>query len=545
MIKYIRNNAWNAGGTFNNPDLLWYAKGVAKMMARGLNDQTSWWFYAAMHGEYLTPETTRNIPQGDYPRWSQIQSPPSVPTKPLPDPRTIKLYWNQCQHGSWYFLPWHRGYLMALEAQLRSDIIKLGGPATWALPYWNYFGGAKGYEAKMPPAFAQKTLPDGTTPNPLYVKMRYGPNNDGNIYVPTNTLGGLDDQDPNDANEDVTQACMSNDLFYGSNQVTPWPGFGGPNYPEFSHDGRHHGNMEKNPHDLVHGYVAGGFSKTDFGLMGDPGTAGLDPIFYLHHCNIDRMWAVWNGMGNGNPRQADWLHGPVKIFVMPLPNGESKRYTPGDVTSLANLDYTYQDLVAVDLPVAAPLLLRLQNLGVTGLPAATAHHAPSPQATQTPAELLGAATDAVQISGAGSGPISLRLDADVQQRVIKSLAAASLSAPPDHVYLKLENVRGTLDTTVLGVYVNLPADGGSPAVRRAHHAGAISLFGLRRASEADGAHGGDGLSFVLDITRLLDQQYLDGQLPSENLTVTLLARRALPEQDTIEVGRVSVYRQPD
>jgi tyrosinase len=36
--------------------------------------------------------------------------------------------------------------------------------------------------------------------------------------------------------------------------------------------------------------------------MSDPGIAALDPIFYLHHCNIDRMWAVWNGGGKANPK---------------------------------------------------------------------------------------------------------------------------------------------------------------------------------------------------------------------------------------------------
>lgn len=39
MASYLRKNAWNNGGDFSNPDLLWYAKGVEKMMSRSLNDQ--------------------------------------------------------------------------------------------------------------------------------------------------------------------------------------------------------------------------------------------------------------------------------------------------------------------------------------------------------------------------------------------------------------------------------------------------------------------------------------------------------------------------
>ena len=41
---YRRSNAWNNAGTFYNPDLLWYAKGVGAMMARQLRDPLSWWF---------------------------------------------------------------------------------------------------------------------------------------------------------------------------------------------------------------------------------------------------------------------------------------------------------------------------------------------------------------------------------------------------------------------------------------------------------------------------------------------------------------------
>src|SRR6202035_415708 len=133
----------------------------------------------------------------------------------------------------------HRGYLLALEAQVRADVIKLGGPSTWALPYWNYFG--PGNEFNIPPAFTQQNLPDGS-PNALYVAARYGPESNGNIYVPSGT---------------VTQDCMSNDLYMGDDAATPPPGFGGPN-TGFSHSGgTFFGNLENNPHNLVHVYVGG------------------------------------------------------------------------------------------------------------------------------------------------------------------------------------------------------------------------------------------------------------------------------------------------
>ena len=58
-----------------------------------------------------------------------------------------------------------------------------------------------------------------------------------------------------------------------------------------------------------------GFNQTlDFGLhgnvhvftgnsqgMGQVPWAANDPIFWMHHCNIDRIWASWNNAGHANP----------------------------------------------------------------------------------------------------------------------------------------------------------------------------------------------------------------------------------------------------
>ena len=63
-----------------------------------------------------------------------------------------------------------------------------------------------------------------------------------------------------------------------------------------------HGDLESQPHDVVH--VALG------GLMGDPDTAAQDPIFWLHHANIDRMWNRWLAQGGNRTDASDnaWLN---------------------------------------------------------------------------------------------------------------------------------------------------------------------------------------------------------------------------------------------
>jgi len=181
MTAYLRKNVWDAnnGGQFkdqsgNYTDLYWYAKGVQVLKSKPIDDATSWWFYAAIHGQYLVKtKYSGDIPE-TYPNWTKIKSIPATAglSKP-PAEKLIELFWDQCQHGTWYFPPWHRGYLVSLEILLRDVITgQLGGPADWALPYWNYLNQSTAHsESGIPPAFTVAVLPDGT-PNPLYVPER-------------------------------------------------------------------------------------------------------------------------------------------------------------------------------------------------------------------------------------------------------------------------------------------------------------------------------------------------------------------------------------
>lgn len=541
MTQYTRASAWNVGGTFENADLLWYAKGVKKMMGRALNDPASWWFFAAIHGEYVNPKNSGYPSPPAFPAWVYVQNAFTVPTTPLPSQSTQDKFWNQCQHGTWYFLPWHRGYLYALEAQLRADIVSQGGPANWALPFWNYFGGMESAEAQMPPAFSATTLPDGS-PNPLYVTMRYGPDGGGDIYIPTAGWVAGHPADPNSHYGDVTDVCLQNDIYTGADALTKSPGFGGP-HTMFSHSGGSAGNMEANPHNLVHVYVGGYVNSQKYGLMADPGTAALDPIFYLHHCNIDRMWAAWNDAGNANSSDADWLNGPVQTFVMPFQNKEPWAYTPASVQNLASLNYVYQEAAPAAASAESLLAGRMRKLGASNVAGLT-KSLPLKTAQPQRVELLGANVSPVRIYGMGGASFAVQLHPDVQQRVVGSLKLASPSALPDTLYLKLENVRGTQDATVLRVYANLPAQA-DPATTQAQFVGSVALFGLRRASVQDGTHGGAGLTFILDISDHVDQMYLENKLASGEIKISFLPSNDLPQSTSIEVGRVSIYRQPN
>jgi tyrosinase len=326
-------------------------------------------------------------------------------------------------------------------------------------------------------------------------------------------------------------------------------GFGGDGPAQFLHFGSSTGDLEGNPHNLVHVYVGGyqGLSGPE-GLMTDPGLAALDPIFYLHHANIDRMWATWNHSGNNNPTDAGWTNGPAdQGFIMPMPGAAGSvawPYTPADVASLglAATDYTYDDLLRRPIlgpPVVLPVLAaRLKTLGS---PAADAPVNETGIVEGTNTELLGASPTALPVKGTGART-AVALNMQVRDKVAASLASASFAQPPDRVYLALENIRGTRDSSVLNVYVNLP-DGADANQHPELLAGSVGLFGLRIASSQTGEHGGSGLSFTLDISGIVDRIYANKAFNTGSLAVTIIPHRPLPDASDITIGRVSVYRR--
>src|SRR5205085_3558062 len=96
---------------------------------------------------------------------------------------------------------------------------------------------------------------------------------------------------------------------------------------------------------------------------------------------------------------------------------------------------------------------RLARLGATA--AALKVREAAPVSTGENIELVGASQAPVQVVGMGARTL-VRLDPAVRRKMSASLAAASETSVPDRTYLRLENVRGTYDASVLSVYINLP-----------------------------------------------------------------------------------------
>ena len=306
-----------------------------------------------------------------------------------------------------------------------------------------------------------------------------------------------------------------------------------------------HGAIETQPHDWVHGLVGGGLSPQEPGLMSDPDTAGLDPIFWLHHANIDRLWEVWrqNPGTHVDPSKANWINGPASTgghaFILPMPGGQSLTYTPGEMSNLSALGYNYDDLSAP--PGPSPLVARLERLGV-GVTEATAIARRTAMAGSKTVELLGANTESIRLSGT-EARTSIALDPAAQNRLTTNLREApATSAAPDRIFLNLENVRGISDATAFNVYINVP-EGENPANYPDNLAGSVALFGVRKASVADDKHAGDGLTYVLEISDIIDRLHLSRAIDAGQLHVLLVPRNPVSTEAQISIGRISVFRQ--
>ncbi len=527
-MSHIRRDVWKlpAGDT----TLEWYGKAVQALQQRPVADVTSWWSLAAMHGI-------------DQDLWHNLSVDPSF--EPADVTALQQRLWDQCQHQTWFFLPWHRGYLAAFERIVRDAVTRLGGPGDWALPYWNYSDDPAARE--LPRAFANPTLPDGGK-NFLHVKQRYGTAVIPNVQSPIL----LDERT-------VMVAKTLQQPFFAGLGSGGTSGFGGVRTP-FHHgdNAGTFGGLEIQPHGIIHtavgGPITGGGPEPDLldlGLMTNPDTAALDPIFWLHHANIDRLWTVWSRQAKRptdpadafqNPTDADWLDGPRdRRFLLPRPDGTTYGFTAREMldTTAPSLDYVYEH-EATPAPPLETLVTRFQRLGAT---AERAHQLAGAvaMAPPKPPELLGASPDLVRLDR-DSVEARVMLDPAPRHRLTAALRVDRADAgAPDRVYLNLENIRSPSDAAMFYVYVDLPS-GADPERHPANFAGTISLFGVSKASVTRGGAPGNGATISLDITEIVDAMQAKGGL-GDDIAVRVVAAVPGATNDDISIGRISVYRQ--
>lgn len=444
--------------------LAWYGKAIAVMSKRPSKDPTSWSYQAAIHGTHKRP---------------------------------LEALWNECKHGTWYFVAWHRMFVYYFEQIVRAAVVEAGGPASWTLPYWNY--GLGGEHASIPDPFRNPTV--NGSPNPLYVKERAAGINQG-ARLPAAVASDA--------------RALARPHFTGSREIGG--GITTPNKQFWSETGA----LEQTPHNDVHNAVGAG------GWMADPDLAAQDPIFWLHHTNIDRIWAVWIAKGHVDPTDARWTEQRFDFFDA---KGEKVSKSCAEVRdTIADLGYTYDELSA-----------QITRKPAAGMP-------PPPPPTSEP-EIVGASERPVSLIG-NAEHVPVAIDARAKS------AALGGAAEPQRIFLNVENIEAEQNPgTVYGIYVNLP-ENPNPEELAAHHAGNVSFFGIERARDPRGDEHGHGLRVSAEITDLVRDLKARGKWDEGQLNVTFRPIGLIPpegaaeteaalakgggEDPPVQVGRVSL-----
>jgi tyrosinase len=470
-------------------DLFWYAKAVAVMQKRPVTDPTSWRYLAAVHGYDPASDPNRRAAG-------------ALPSKPVQN-----RFWNQCQHQTWYFLPWHRGYLAYFEQIVTAAVVKLGGPSDWALPYWNY-SGSDVSSRLLPAAFVDKTLSDGSA-NPLFVSGRNS--STSNFHI---------------GDADVGLDCLTHSPFQGVVSGGD-PGFGGPK-TVFSHLGNTNGRLENVPHNVIHDDIGG--------LMGDPDTAALDPIFWLHHSNIDRLWEVWTHRDTSFVDPSDPAWRTRQKFQIHDASGKVQVFTPDQmqITTKVLHGYRYDD-------ISDPVRTSSQ------LQASAASAKMMARLPQTPQQVGSSGKTSIPLRGALT-TIPVDFDDMTVQAAHRRLATAAAPRPV-RAYLNLENVSGTGHPGTYRILIDVPRGGRQPSPQHALFAGLLSTFGVHAASRAGGRHDGSGITTVLEITHLVEQLRKEHRWDEKHLHVFVVKEQrdempiamARARDANLKIGRVSVY----
>lgn len=322
----------NINDLFNNGGPQWtlYLRALKSMYEVDENDPESFFQIAGIHGRPVIP-------------WDSDEE--------------AKMQMGYCPHIDNLFLPWHRPYVALFEQTLVNHAIEIAkeyddeewtqAAETLRAPYWDWA------EDATVPAFAgeqeiEVETPDGkeNIANPLY-----------DYHFPQSAVDGefgeiiSGDRDktkiircsPDEANERlaevdfkgmVFQAFTRSDTFdkvasMGSDQVVV---------------------AFEQPHNSIHMRAACGshFAYTQEG--------SFDPLFFLHHANIDRLYALWEEMypqerALSTPYEAAGTFAIAQgttidsdSAMLPWVGSGNQAWTPSNIVDVTTFGYTYPDL---------------------------------------------------------------------------------------------------------------------------------------------------------------------------------------------------------
>ena len=389
------------------------------------------------------------------------------PTDPRNWYRNAMVHQLDCPHMNWWLFPWHRAYIGWFEQTCRD----MSGNPMFTFPYWDWTA-----NPVNPAEFADGLL---NPSNPHFVKgytdfyeqinapMATFWNGLSTVQKTGLSLRGYNSMDdvwkevqgaftdagaqarftPGFSDCGLVKAVSKETILAGlkpSDYVSSGPGTSFSSGATLHHQDPTQGAtvsiLEGSPHNLVHNNM--GLYMPDF-------LSPVDPLFFAHHSNLERLWCLWQAQSGATlpPADSPWRSEQFTFFSgrdgQPVQQNTCDAYV---TTSLFN--YVYTPGSCSEILNAPPRNHALQ---------ATRH-------VETPATL---STDAKHIVHATISQPQALLTANLSGGPLTSLLHVTVSTG--------EGLHGES----LDVYLNLPT-GVTASPNRPEFVGSLQFFGSHK-----------------------------------------------------------------
>ena len=444
-----------------------YASAVTQMRALGADNPMSWIWQWYAH--FVNGATTKTA------ELDRVFGTDASPMRSLADET-----WDMCQpHGGQnanFFLPWHRMFVYYFERAVRY----VSGRNDFTLPYWDYTSDDPAKRGVLPPQFR---MPDDPVFGSLYIKSR---KSNANAGLP------IQQGQPTDVMDISSTLAKTN--YVTSGGVT---GFCR--------------SVDSGIHSRIHVLVG---TATN---MGKIPYAGNDPLFWVHHSNIDRIWASWNrNYGGVNPVTACWAK---KQFVMVDAGGVRVQAPLNQYMDQVALGYDYDCMIA---PAATPMAMAKRIAPAPGA-------VPQKIAKARSAAMLGARPARVMLE-----PLSGVRRSDV----------LGLDGQGKRTYLMLKDLHTWEQPEVL-FHVYVGPGRGPVKLDAAHHVGVINFFDAEFHNfgdpKMDMALGENLYSF--DVTDVLESFRRNANGNARDALLVSIVPAGRPAGGSPMVGSIELVRQ--
>jgi tyrosinase len=356
-----------------------------------------------------------------------------------------RIHLDHCHRKAHHFLPWHRAYLHYFEEIVR----ELTGDEAWALPYWDWA------------TYPQVPTHFWGIDEPLDPRRWNDPNS--LLVGDGHRLRGPDEV------VSISQSCIDTLLR-------------NVNYRVFN------SRLSNGTHGRVHIFIGGHMSNF---------LSPLDPVFWCHHANVDRLWEKWlSEPDHSNPADVNWLDEPFDNMFSDRSGALVQSLQTRSVLNSFTLGYAYDDV---------PFRIRpeRETLFLSSLPKEFSLKSADPFV-----EPDVSASNEIPIQVGIPVPISLELTdrTRIDPSFTDVLAARSAGLQHHRILARLSDIQvpSNAQGYEIRVFLNCPYLEEDTPKDDPHFVADASLFGLREMTMPDGSKMDmPGRQIIVDLTEAM------------------------------------------